>query len=172
MLPTRRLDLIPATLEHLAAELQVPSALGPLIGVPIPEAWPPGEYDRHAIEYFHKQLQAGGPPLVGWYAWYAVSRNAAGQREALVASAGYFGPPAGGVVEIGYSVLPSARGQGYATEIVQALVQLAFQHPEVQEVLAHTSDTNIGSTKVLLRSGFKRVGLDPEREAIQYRLGR
>ena len=42
----------------------------------------------------------------------------------LVAAGGYFGPPAGGSVEIGYSVIPEARERGYATELVEALVHV------------------------------------------------
>lgn len=172
MLQTPRLELIPSTLEHINAELQYPNGLGAFLGVPVPGDWPPGEYDRNALEYFRSELEAGGPALVGWYAWYAVTRGAAGQREALVASAGYFGPPVEGVVELGYSVVASARRQGLATEIVQALVQRAFAQATVQEVIAHTTDANLASTRVLLRSGFVRVGPNPEREAIQYRLRR
>jgi len=172
LLRTRRLDLVAATLEHIQAELQAPGALGPLLGVHIPEGWPPGEYDRNALEYFQAQIQAGGPGQVGWYSWYAISRNSQGKREGLVAGAGYLGPPKDGTVEIGYSVIPTARRQGYATELVAALVSRAFEEPSVQQVIAHTSDANTASTQVLLRCGFARVGPGSEPESVQYRTRR
>ena len=172
LLRTRRLDLIATTVEHMEAELASASALGPLLGVAIPPGWPPGELDRHAQEYSHKQLLAGGPSVVGWYGWYAITRNSRGERDTLVAGAGYFGPPKDGSVEIGYSVIPSARRQGYASEVVSALVDHAFTNPSVHEVIAHTSDENVASTGVLLRSGFERVGAGSEPESVQYRTRR
>ena len=172
LLRTKRLDLVAATLAHLEAELASPTTLGPLLGVDIPTDWPPGEYDRHALEFFHTQLTAGGPDHVGWYTWYAITRNSQEQRESLVAAAGYFGPPSGGTAEIGYSVIPSARRQGYATEIVAALVRHAFAVPSVHQVIAHTSDANPASTQVLLRCGFERVGSGLEPESVQYRTRR
>ena len=172
LLRTRRLDLIATTLEHIEAELARPSALGPLLGVAIPPGWPPGEYDRHALEYFHTQMLAGGPSVVGWWGWYAITRNSRGERDTLVAGAGYLGPPKDGSVEIGYSVIPSARRQGYASELVSALVDHAFMDPSVHQVIAHTSDENAASTGVLLRSGFERVGPGSEPESVQYRTRR
>jgi RimJ/RimL family protein N-acetyltransferase len=107
--------------------------------------------------------------VLGWSVWYAITRNPNGQRENLVAGAGFFGPPSEGSVEIGYSVIPSAQGLGFATEIVSALVDHAFTFSTVKEVIAHTSDSNPASIKVLLRCGFQRIGAGKEPETIQYR---
>ncbi|HWQ08517.1 MAG TPA: GNAT family protein, partial [Holophaga sp.] len=158
LLRTARLDLVPATLAHIEAELRSPCAIGELLGIEVPEGWPPGEYDRDALAFFHDRLSAGGPAVQGWYSWYGMTRNAQGRRETLVAGAGYFGPPDGGTVEIGYSVVPAYRNQGYASEMVLALVDRAFADPSVQQAIAHTSDANRASTKVLLRCGFHRIG--------------
>src|SRR5262245_11798818 len=113
-LQTPRLDLVAATLDHVEAELNDRAALEGLLGVPIPEDWPPGEYDRNAQEFFRSRLASGGSSIIGWLGWYAVTRNPSGQREVLVASAGFLGPPTNGTVEIGYSVVPAAHGCGYA----------------------------------------------------------
>ena len=50
-LETERLRLAAATLDHLHAELESPKALGHLLHARVPEGWPPGEYDRTAIEF-------------------------------------------------------------------------------------------------------------------------
>ena len=171
LIRTSRLDLVAATLEHVKAELQDRSALARLIGAGVPEEWPPGEYDRDAQEFFRTQFESDDS-LVGWLTWYAIARNERGEREALVAGAGFMGPPAEGTVEIGYSVVEWARGRGYATEIVNALVAHAFRHPAVEEVVAHTTDANVASTKVLLRCGFRRVGPGPEPGSVEYRAKR
>ncbi len=169
LLQTPRLDLIAATLDHVNAELRDPADLGRLLGARVPSSWPPGEYDRGAQELFRDRLASGGPALVGWLTWYSVTRDASGQREDLVAGAGFLGPPTGSTVEIGFSVVPEARGRGFATEIVRALVARAFEHPEVREVLAHTTDANVPSTRVLLRCGFRRIGVGPEPGSVEFR---
>jgi ribosomal-protein-alanine N-acetyltransferase len=166
---TRRLQLVAVTLAHIEAELQDGQALGALLGVSIPSSWPPGEYDRDAMEFFRGRLLAGGPSHLGWYCWYAIGCDTDGRRENLLAAAGYFGPPSDGSVEVGYSVIPEARGCGYATEIVDALVGRAFEEPGVRVVIAHTVDSNVPSTRVLLRCGFRRVDVGERPGTIGYR---
>ena len=159
---TARLELLAATLDLIDAELAGPDALGALLGVPVPASWPPGEYDRDALEFFTARLVAGGPAALGWYNWYAITLGADGRRESLVAGAGYLGPPADGSVEIGYSVVPEARSRGFATEIVQALAARALSVDAVRKVIAHTLAANATSQGVLRRSGFMAAGLGAE----------
>jgi [ribosomal protein S5]-alanine N-acetyltransferase len=166
---TERLELVAATLEHLDAELSGPDALGALLGVTVPASWPPGDYDEDALQYFIARLEEAGESAVGWYHWYGMDLGSDGEPKSLVASAGYRGPPAeDGVVEIGYSVVPEARRQGYATEMVEFLVRRAFLFHPVQRIIAHTLKTNSTSAGVLLRCGFIRVGTGTEPGTIRY----
>jgi RimJ/RimL family protein N-acetyltransferase len=147
-----RLELRPATLELLEAELISPARLGELLEAVVPEGWPPGEYDREAIRLFRDAL-AANPDLSGWYGWYALALG--GERNVLVGAGGFFGPPdRDGQIEIGYSVVKEAGGQGYATEMVRALAGHAFGTGRVRQILARTTAPNIGSIRVLERSGF------------------
>jgi hypothetical protein len=91
---TPRLELIAATLELLEAELAGPEALGAKLGVPVPNSWPPGEYDHEALDFFLSRIFTYGPSVVGWYNWYAIVVGADGHRESLVAGAGDLGAPA------------------------------------------------------------------------------
>jgi [ribosomal protein S5]-alanine N-acetyltransferase len=166
---TSHLELIAATVAHLDAELEGPEALGALLGVAVPVGWPPGDYDRNAMEFFKAQLEAAGESAVGWYNWYAMAVAADGRRNSLVAGAGYLGPPADdGSVEIGYSVVAAARRRGYATELVEFLAARAFKFHPVQTVVAHTLDSNAGSAGVLLRCGFVRVGPGTQAGTVRY----
>jgi RimJ/RimL family protein N-acetyltransferase len=61
--------------------------------------------------------------------------------------------------EIGYFLLPPARGQGYATEAVQLLVHYAFDHMQVNRVWATCDADNDGSAGVLRRAGVPEEGL-------------
>ncbi|NJD19183.1 MAG: GNAT family N-acetyltransferase [Gemmatimonadetes bacterium] len=159
ILQTPHLRLVPASAEHVKAELDAHEAFSALLGAAVPESWPPGEYDEFTQRFFLARLVAHGKRAIGWYGWYAIRDAAEGVPATLVAIGGYYGPPSPeGVVEIGYSVCPEWRGRGYATECVQALMAHALQQEHVTRILAHAFEANPASVKVLERCGFARVG--------------
>jgi ribosomal-protein-alanine N-acetyltransferase len=169
---TSRLDLVAMTVELLQVELEAPERLGERLSVAVPASWPPGFWDRDAMRFFLKRMTEGGPAVVGWYGWYAVLRAAEGRPAALVSTAGYFGPPSDdGTVEIGYSSAVEWRGQGFATEMVQALTARALATASVQRVVAEVHEDNAASLKVMERNGFHRVGpgRDPGHHRYQHR---
>jgi RimJ/RimL family protein N-acetyltransferase len=172
LIHTPRLDLVATTLDHLRIELETPSLLGAALGAVIPPSWPPGLYDRDAMTFFQARLTEGGPAAVGWYGWYAVLRPAEGHPATLVASCGYFGPPAAdGTAEIGYSVAPEHRGQGYARECVDALTARALATPGVRWVVAEAHAENAASVAVLRRCGFHWVSAGREAGCDRYAYG-
>ena len=155
---TPRLTLIAASPEHIRAELMDPPAIGTLLCADVRTSWPPGEYDRHAQEFFLDQLTKSGDSAVGWFGWYAVRRADVLHPATLVGAAGYFGPPnEEGVVEIGYSTCPEWRGSGLATEMARALVDRAATHALVKSIIARTNSDNTASVSVLERCDFIRV---------------
>jgi [ribosomal protein S5]-alanine N-acetyltransferase len=163
-----RLDLVPATVALLDAELESHSRLASLLDASIPEGWPPGEYDRSAVEYFRAR-SAENAEAVGWYGWYALLRSRDEGLRILIGAGGFHGPPTSdGLLEIGYSVLPAFEGQGYATELVRALVCHAFAAERVRRVIAHTNAENTGSIKVLERAGFHFAGYGQESGRVEY----
>jgi RimJ/RimL family protein N-acetyltransferase len=76
----------------------------------------------------------------------------------VIGLAGFKGPQQYGAVELGYSIAPTHRGRGLATEVVRALAARAFAHREVERVRAHTLPTPNASTRVLEKCGFVRAG--------------
>jgi hypothetical protein len=62
-------------------------------------------------------------------------------------------------VELGYFLVPPARGRGYATEAVRQLVRYAFEHLRVNRVHAGCDAQNAASAAVLLRGGLRDEGL-------------
>ncbi|WP_261664831.1 GNAT family N-acetyltransferase [Deinococcus sp. Marseille-Q6407] len=66
--------------------------------------------------------------------------------------------PRQGRVEIGYGLTPGARGRGYATEAVGALLDELRRWPDVQTVLAETLPHNHASIRVLEKNGFSLTG--------------
>jgi ribosomal-protein-alanine N-acetyltransferase len=70
------------------------------------------------------------------------------------------GPDQEGVVEVGYSIVPENRNQGYATEMARGLIAWAFQEKGIKAVTAACLDNNIGSIKVLEKVGMRRLEPD------------
>ncbi|WP_243228429.1 GNAT family N-acetyltransferase [Microbacterium sp. CIAB417] len=70
-----------------------------------------------------------------------------------VGGLGFFGPPEDGTVEIGYGLVPSARGRGLASDAVTHAVRIAAAHG-ADRVIADTDLANLPSQRVLLRAGF------------------
>lgn len=78
----------------------------------------------------------------------------------VVGSIGLFWPPADGTVEIGYGVVASRRGRGYAPEATRALTAFALTAPDVHTVEAEVELSNPASVRVLEKAGFHRRSTD------------
>ncbi|POX50302.1 GNAT family N-acetyltransferase [Streptomyces sp. Ru71] len=80
-------------------------------------------------------------------------------------------PDEEGRVEIGYDLVPSARGQGYATEALRALSRWALQRDDVRVVFATVERENKASRSVVTRAGFTQVSDDGTHLAYVLRRG-
>lgn len=86
---------------------------------------------------------------------YAIVLRAEGLA---VGGVGFHGPPRGGSCEIGYDLVPPARGRGLATEAARLVAAFALAQPGVEFVVGHTEPANLASQAVLGRAGFVRDG--------------
>jgi RimJ/RimL family protein N-acetyltransferase len=88
---------------------------------------------------------------------YEIRRRADGQA---IGGLGFHGPPDGnGSVTIGYGLIPSARGQGYASEALRGLLLFARSRG-VTCVKGDTDHDNIASQHVMLAAGMRPAGED------------
>lgn len=88
------------------------------------------------------------------FTMYLVRRSSDGRA---VGGLGFFGPPdADGRVELGYGLVPSARGDGLAAEAVGLALRLA-QDAGATVAVADTGAGNAASQRVLTTSGFTEV---------------
>ncbi|QLE75764.1 GNAT family N-acetyltransferase [Streptomyces rectiverticillatus] len=88
----------------------------------------------------------------------------------VVGSIGLFWPPSAGTLEIGYGIVPSRRGQGYAPEATRALAALALAAPGVHTVVATVELSNPASVRVLEKAGFARGAA--EEDTVRFRITR
>ena len=162
---TDRLRLIAGTQAIAAAEIGDRTKFAKLLGVTVPETWPPDNL-RDVLSYLCG-LYREHPDWEGWLAWYAVRTDS--DYPILCGSIGFKGPPdEKGMVEVGYSVLTEFQGQGLATEMVAAIVQWAKQQPGVRRIEAETNIDNKASIRVLEKNDFACAGAGVETNTIRF----
>jgi RimJ/RimL family protein N-acetyltransferase len=81
------------------------------------------------------------------------------ERGLAVGRAGFHGPPdSDGMVEVGYSIDPQFRRQGYARAALRALLARAQAEPDVRTFRATISPDNVASRDLVLAHGLIEVG--------------
>jgi RimJ/RimL family protein N-acetyltransferase len=98
---------------------------------------------------------AADPGSAGWITQAVVAEP----DGVVIGHAGFHGPPdEAGMVELGYSVAPAFRRQGYARSILIALLRRAAAEPAVGTVRATISPDNAASLATIAGFGFVEVG--------------
>ncbi|AOT62584.1 GNAT family N-acetyltransferase [Streptomyces rubrolavendulae] len=114
----------------------------------------PEEGTRFAAGMVVKAAEAGAY-RPGW-GTYAVVRRSDGRA---VGGIGFHAAPdAGGEAEVGYDIVRSERGRGYASEALRALAGRAFTRPGLRVLRATVEPGNAASRAVLERAGFTPAG--------------
>ena len=123
------------------------------------DAWAadyPFDGDLAAIGSFLRATERNGEQRP--FGYYQIRRQSDGLA---IGGVGFKAAPNDGVVEIGYGLVPSARGHGYATEALGTLVQIAADLG-VTTIRADTDPDNIASQRTLEHAGFHQVEADSE----------
>jgi [ribosomal protein S5]-alanine N-acetyltransferase len=150
-LVTERLVLRPLTAADVTAILAAPA------GTSRQRHWAddyPDDGDRGIADLLHRQPEHLGP-----HGHRAVLERASGL---VVGGIGLFWPPADGRIELGYGIVPSRQGRGYATEAVLALTAFAFTLLGVRTVYADVERLNRPSIRVLVKANFRHSDSDGE----------
>lgn len=164
---SRRLTLVAATPELVAADLAGRVEFAEVMGADVPDEWPPELFDSMSMRVALQQLR--DPTEHGWSLWYLLLKKHDPPK--VIGICGFKGKPdRAGSVEIGYSVLQPFRIQGYATEAVARLVLWAFSHQNVVEVTAETLPHLRQSIRVMEKNGFGYRGPGSEYGVIRYAL--
>lgn len=125
------------------------------IGALVP-AWLPEQLE-HFVQYRLAQLEVD-PSVREWLGRAMILIDDEGRRR-VVGTVGFHGPPdERGRLEIGYSVDPEYRRQGYAREAAEALFEWAAATHGVRRFIASISPTNDASLGLAAGFGFEQTG--------------
>src|SRR5687767_7175641 len=144
-LHTKRLQLVPCTVEEIRAEIERMDA-----------------HERAQLSQDWLARVRVATTVDPWVLGFFLVHNVTG---VVIGRCGFKGPPdADGMVEIAYGIAPEHQNKGYATEAAAALVQFARADAQVRTIRAHTIESANASTRVLVKCGFQPVGqvVDPE----------
>ncbi len=160
---TERLELIAATGELARAAFDDRSRFEAMLDASVTAEWPPPLTED--VQEFTALALEGNPDLPGWLAWYFVERT----ERILIGQGGFKGRPnEEGGAEIGYSLVPSFQGKGYATEAAGGLIDWAFGHDEVKFVIAETLPHLTQSIRVMEKNGMRFLLADAVRGIVRY----
>ncbi|HEV2107763.1 MAG TPA: GNAT family N-acetyltransferase [Thermomicrobiales bacterium] len=150
---TPRLVLIPLSERLIGLALEDRSALAASLHAGIPAAWPNPDYAE--ILAFLRDRFREEPELARWN-FLMLHRS----ERCVIGELGCKDlPDQDGAVEIGYGVIPSYQGQGYATEAVRALTASLSMRPDIRWIRAETELDNPASIRLLEKVGFHRATL-------------
>ena len=150
MIETARMKLVPCELSHFEAIINDPQTFADALQVTITDGW---LSFPEAITQGYEYLKANEDAR-GWWMYFFIHKT----DRKLIGTGGFKGKPdANGMIEIGYEIAPAYRSRGLATEAARALIDHAFSHPCIKTVVAHTLAEFNHSTRVLEKSGMKKI---------------
>ena len=120
--------------------------------------WP----DEHDEAFLCSRLDDGAR-LGGVGPWGVRAVVLLSPTRRMIGHAGFHGPPGinalglADAVELGYTVFPTSRGKGYATEVVGSLMEWSKQAHGITKFVASVAPTNEGSLGVVRKLGFEFV---------------
>ena len=151
---TDRLELVWLSPDAIASILDG----SPEAGLAVPRDWP-DEHDRRFLSFRLRQV-GEEPERANWFVYAIVLKE---EGRPMIGHIGFHGPPGVNArkepeaVEIGYTIFPEYRRQGYATEAVQALLGWA-QKQGINRFIASIGPDNEPSLALVRRFGFREVG--------------
>jgi RimJ/RimL family protein N-acetyltransferase len=148
------LTLVPLTADSLRALAACPAKPLSQEGL-IGQLWP--EDDRRVLRYRAEAL-AADPAAWPWLLHAALDAHGH-----LVGRIGCHARPVAGRVEVGYHVVPAARGRGVATRMLASFSDWLREHGADTVVLTIGPD-NAASLTIARKAGFVQVGEEWDEE--------
>ncbi len=123
-----------------------------MLGAALPEDWPAGREQTLRFRLADLAADSSAQP---WLLRAIVLRA----ERRMIGHVGFHDPPGPERrVEVGYSVYPEYRRQGYALEAVEALFTWATTEHGITRFRASVSPTNVASLALVRKLGFTQTG--------------
>lgn len=159
---TKRLYLVPFTLELVKAAIIGNDELAKLLSVKILPEWPNEEFSQN-LPFFAEILDSKNPLHQKWAKpkqWGSLiihkSENTLIGNACIKVIPDLTGSPTGST-ELGYSIIPSYQRQGYASEAASSLIDWGFSQPDIHTITAGCDPDNIASKRVLEKVGMQMI---------------
>lgn len=151
-LETKRLRMISWNRGLAMAAMDSAAGLSRLLGIDVPHGFPNEPVKNGVLPRTLRELECDP----GYGRWSGIIVHVA--DAIVIGSMGFKSPPDElGTVEIGYDIIPTYQGQGYATEMARGLIEWGFRHAGVRQVTAECLVGNAPSIRVLEKIGMSRV---------------
>lgn len=145
---------MPCSLDVALSVIHEHSVIRTMPGISLSDGWPSGDL-LGILPWYVNQLRSD-PALYGWGIWLMIDSSS----KQVIGDIGFKGKPDHGKVEIGYSIIPAYRRQGYGFEAVQAIAEWAFNHKEVDMIEAECEKDNMASIHLLKKLGMRCLAED------------
>lgn len=127
-------------------------SVGTRLGVAVPEEWWLGPSLLRVLPHLIETMRQ--EPRAARRIWMVIH-----PREGrVIGDIGFHKPlRAASTAEIGYSVVPHARGYGYTTEATAALISWTFARTTITQVIAQIEPENVASLRVAAKLGMQEL---------------
>ena len=113
---------------------------------------------RHTKDEFARRVDARPKSFdsrsIGRFEWLVVARES---QQAIGWISLRVGDGGRGTAEIGYSIVATHRGSGFASEAARAIVDYAFEESDLHHLDACCVPANAASRRLLARAGFSEI---------------
>jgi [ribosomal protein S5]-alanine N-acetyltransferase len=145
---TERLKIVTFTIDMMEALLKGNSELEKIIPYKVASEYPLDVYKQfftYKIERFRKFPNENE--------WEGIIIHKIDNK--IMGDMGFKGGPnEEGIIDLGYSIVPSYQGKGYATEMGKAMVDWGLSQLNVKQVIATCNPDNFASIRVLEKIRF------------------
>lgn len=120
------------------------------------------------VQQFIREQRGLTPGLPGHWFQFGIIDQASGK---LIGDCGLHTPlmePDG--IEVGLTLRPDCQRQGYATEVLTALIRFCFTNLHVRSVVARTHPDNQRSLRLIGRCGFPSQPLNVRDDELTFKL--
>jgi RimJ/RimL family protein N-acetyltransferase len=167
VIATERLELHLLTLAELdAVEAGDAEGLAARIGAEVSPDW---VEEVHGLAAYRAGQLRERPSDEPWLLRVIVTAEPGRPRRAIGYLNFHSAPDENGIAEIGYTLLPEARGQGYAIEAVRAAFDWATREFGIRHFRASVAPGNERSENLIRKLGFVQTGHQwDERDGLEY----